>query len=470
MSWLRRLVNTLRPATLERDIDREIAFHIREREEELRAGGLSADEARRRARLQFGHALAQREWTRDVDITAAIDAALRNIRYALRTMRRTPGFTTAVVLTLALGIGANSAVFSAIDAVLLRPLPYPDADRLVELKQVHERSGESRVAPVRLQDWIRLNTTFDGIAGYMVGAHEVVDPSGELPERMQTVTVTAGFFDVLGVRPAMGRGFSKEEHYFGYKGPEPVIFSDRRWRSLGPARQALDRPVRLGDSTIATVGVMPPVFEFLKDIDIWLADDAGAPWTLSRTQTWFTGIGRLTPGITLEQARADLERVQSQLAAQYPDTDRDLAVRIVPLKETVVGETRTSLWVLYGAVSVLLLIACTNIAALLLSRAARREHEIAVRYSLGGSRAAVAMQLLTEAAVLSLVGAVIGIAAYTRGQTEAEEPFARGGAQRKHAHVVHAEERVASVEIRISVRDSADFPPRCGERNAGCRE
>jgi putative ABC transport system permease protein len=407
MSWLRRIVNTISSARMQRDIDREIAFHIREREDELRASGLPADEARRRARLQFGNATVQRERTRDVNTAGLLDALLRNIRLAARGMRRTPGFSAAVILTLALGIGANSAVFSAIDAVLLRPLPYPDADRLVELTQVHERSGQTRIAPVRLQDWIQLNTTFDGIAGYMLG--QVIDTSGELPERMQTAAVTGGFFDVLGVRPAMGRTFSRDEHQYNYKGPEPVILSDGRWRSLGPSRQALDRPVRVGNNTIATIGVMPPTFEFLKGIDVWVADDAGAPWSLSRTLTWFTGIGRLKPGVTLEQARADLERLQTQLGAQYPDTDRGLAVRIVPLKDTVVSGTRTSLWVLYGAVSVLLLIACTNITALLLSRAARREHEIAVRYSLGASRTAVAMQLLTEAAVLSFVGAVIGV-------------------------------------------------------------
>jgi putative ABC transport system permease protein len=407
MSWLRRIVNTISSARMQRDIDCEIAFHIREREDELRASGLPADEARRRARLQFGNATVQRERTRDVNTAGLLDALLRNIRLAARGMRRTPGFSAAVILTLALGIGANSAVFSAIDAVLLRPLPYPDADRLVELTQVHERSGQTRIAPVRLQDWIQLNTTFDGIAGYMLG--QVIDTSGVLPEQMQNAAVTAGFFDVLGVRPAMGRTFSRDEHQYNYKGPEPVILSDGRWRSLGPSRQALDQPVRVGNNTIATIGVMPPTFEFLKGIDVWVADDAGAPWSLSRTQTWFTGIGRLKPNVTLEQARADLERVQAQLGAQYPDTDRGLGVRIVPLKDTVVGGTRTSLWVLYGAVSVLLLIACTNIAALLLSRAARREHEIAVRYSLGASRLAVAMQLIIEAAVLSFVGAIIGV-------------------------------------------------------------
>src|SRR5688572_2615808 len=408
MPWLRRLVNTIRSSRLQRDIDREIAFHIREREDELRSGGLPDEEARRRARLQFGNASVQRDRTRDVNVAAALDSALRNVRYALRAIRRMPGFTAAVVLTLALGIGANSAVFSAIDAVLLRELPYPDADRLVELTQVREGAGDTGVAPVRLSDWNRLNATFDGMAGYLVG--DVVDTSGELPERVRSANVTPGFFDVLGVHPAFGRRFSAEEHQFGYKGPIAVIASERRWRNSGPKLQALDRPVRIGNTTLATIGVMSPAFAFPEDVDVWTADDVDAPWAQARTLTWFTGIGRLKPGVTIDQARADLERVQAGLARQYPDSDRGIRVRVVPLKETIVGGTRTSLWVLYGAVTVLLLIACTNIAALLLSRAAKRQHEIAVRYSLGGSRAAVAMQLLTEAAVLSLIGAVIGVA------------------------------------------------------------
>jgi putative ABC transport system permease protein len=408
MSWLRRLVNTLRPARLQRDIEREITFHISERADHLRSEGFSDEEARRRARLQFGNPLVQRERTHDVDIAGILDASLRNTRLALRGMRRTPGFTVAVVLTLALGIGANSAVFSAIDAVLLRPLPFPDGDRLVQLTQTLEGSGVTRIAPVRLRDWHRLNSTFDGIAGYFTS--DVVDTRGALPERLLNTRVTTGFLEVLGVPPALGRNFTELEHQYGYKGPEAVLVSDSRWRSLSVDQQVLDRPVRVGNASIAMVGVMPDTFQFpTRDVDAWSADEVDAPWGQLRTQTWYNGIGRLKPGVTIEQARADLERVQAQLAAQYPDTDRQIGVHLEPLKETVIGDAGPSLWILFGAVSVLLLIACTNIAALLLSRAARREQEIAVRYSLGGSRAAIAAQLLTEAGVLALVGATLGL-------------------------------------------------------------
>ena len=371
MSWLRRLINTVRPARLQRDIDRELAFHINERADDLRAGGLSDEEARRRARIQFGSPLAQRERTRDADIAGILDASLRNVRLAVRGMRRTPGFTLAVVLTLALGIGANSAVFSAIDAVLLRPLPFPNGDRLVQLTQTREGAGDTRIAPVRLQDWNRLNTTFDGIAGYFTS--DVVDTRAALPERVLNTRVTPGFFDVLGVPPALGRNFTEVEHQYGDKGPEAVVVSDRRWRSLSADQQRLDRPLRVGDASIATVGVMPTTFQFpTRDVNSWSADEVDAPWAQLRTQTWYTGVGRLKPGVTIEQARADLERVQAGLAAQYPDTDRQVGVRLEPLKDTMVGDSRLSLWVLFGAVSVLLLIACTNIAALLLSRGQAR--------------------------------------------------------------------------------------------------
>jgi hypothetical protein len=291
---------------------------------------------------QFGNPVAQRERVRDTDVASILDSSLRNIRLALRGMRRTPGFAAAVVLTLALGIGANSAVFSAIDAVLLRPLPFPDGDRLVQLLQTHEGAGKTRIAPVRLRDWNRLNTTFDGIAGYVTS--DVVDTTGALPERILNTRVTPGFLEVLGVAPALGRNFTEVEHLYGYKGPEAVLVSDSRWRSLSVDQQVLDQPVRFGNASIATVGVMPETFQFpTRDVDAWSADEVDAPWGQLRTQTWYNGIGRLKPGVTIEQARADLERVQAQLAAQYPDTDRQIGVHLEPLKEIVIGGAGPSL-------------------------------------------------------------------------------------------------------------------------------
>ena len=406
MAWLHRLLNTFRPGRVQRDIDREISFHLTERADQLRSEGIGAEEAQRRARLQFGNPVVQRERTWDVDITHAVDVTMRNARYAIRTLTRTPGFTLTIVLTLALGIGANTAVFSAIDTVLLRPLPFPDGDRLVEVTQVREGSGETRIAPVRLQDWNRSNVTFDGIAGHYVD--DVVDTRGELPERFRRAFVTRGFFDILKVMPAMGRSFVASEHTAGQ--PITNILSDRRWRRLGADPSLVGRTIKMPYASIITIGVMPADFQFpAKDVDMWSADDADAPWAQSRALTWLTGIGRLRPGVTLAQAEADLNRVQTLLASQYPDTDRNVRVRVTPLKDTVVGNSRASLWLLFGSVSVLLLIACTNIAALLLSRATRRQHEISIRYSLGGSRTTVVWQLLTEAAVLALTGAAAGL-------------------------------------------------------------
>src|SRR6185369_10032728 len=394
MSWFHRLLNTFRPGRVQRDIDREISFHLAERADQLRSEGVDPEEARRRARLRFGNPVVQRERIRDVDVARVVDATMRNARYAIRTLARTPGFTVTVVLTLALGIGANTAVFSAIDTVLLRPLPFPDGDRLVELTEVHEGSAETRIAPVRLQDWNRLNVTFDGIAGHYVD--DVVDTSGELPERFRRAFVTRGFFDVLRVQPAMGRGFVASEHTVGQ--PIANILSDRRWRRLGADPSIVGRTIKVPYTSVITIGVMPADFQFpAKDVDMWSADDADATWAQSRALTWLTGIGRLRSGVTLAQAEADLNRVQALLASQYPDTDRNVRVRVAPLKDAVVGDSRASLWLLFGSVSVLLLIACTNIAALLLSRATRRQHEISIRYSLGGSRATVVWQLLTEA-------------------------------------------------------------------------
>ena len=406
MSWLRRLANTFRPR-LHLDIDRELSFHVAERADQLRAEGLSAEEATRRARLQFGNPIVQRERTRDVDISGWIDTAIRNVRYAFRTLTHTPGFTVTVVLTLALGIGANTAVFSAIDAILLRPLPFPDGDRLVRILQKNSRTAETPVAPVRIEDWNRENSTFEGITGFYT--EDVSETSADLPEQLRRAYVAPRFVEVWGMTPALGRGFTQAESEPG--GPAAVVISDRYWRRrFAGDRNVLGKLVRVADRTAPIVGVMQPSFLFPDpDVDAWFPR-VNDQITRFRQATWYTGIGRLKAGMTLEQARTDLAAIQTRLGQQYPDSDRDITVVLEPLKETIVGSYRASLWLLFGGVSALLLITCTNVAALLLSRAMQRRSEVAIRMALGASRTTVAAQLLTEAGVLALAGSAVGLA------------------------------------------------------------
>ena len=336
-----------------------------------------------------------------------LDGMWRNVRLASRSLAKTPGFTATVVLTLALGIGANSAVFSAIDAVLLRPLPFPEGDRLMRLEQKRPQTSQTFVAPVRLKDWDRLNSTFQAMSGYY--PEDASELSGDLPEKLKRAWMAPRFLEVLGVSPALGRGLRPEEEHFG--GVNAVLISDRFWRRRFQADPGvLQQRLRFGQLSYAIVGVMPASFGFPdRDVDLWFSSPFDAPFAQARNLTWFTVIGRLKPGVTIGQARENLSAVQADLGRQFPQTDGQLSVNIQPLKEVAVGGIRKSLWILFGSVSLLLLIACTNIAALLLSRAAQRQMEIAVRYSLGASRTSVVSQLLTETFVLSLAGAVLGL-------------------------------------------------------------
>jgi putative ABC transport system permease protein len=338
-------------------------------------------------------------------VTAWFETLIRNVRYACRGMARTPGFTVTVIGTLALGMGANTAMFSAIDAVVLQPLPFPDADRLVKLTQVTD-TGERNTAAVRLDEWSARTTTFVAITHHV--GEDVSDTTGVDPERVRRVTVGPRFLDVVGIRPALGRGFTDAEHRLG--GPNVALISDRYWRyRFNSDPHVLEQSVRMGDRSYAIVGVLPPSFGFPEEeIDWWVPEWSDAPWAQAR-EFGYEGVGRLKPGVSLEQARADLERVQRQLAVEYPKTDAQIEPRVVPLKEAVVGGVSRSLWLLLAAVSMLLLIACTNIAALLLARGSQRRNEVAIRYAIGGSRWSVASQLLTESVVLAIAGAAAGV-------------------------------------------------------------
>ncbi len=408
MAWYRRFWNVLRPARMQSDLERELSFHVRERTEELQAGGMSGQEAVRQARQAFGNYTAQVERTRDMDINGCLDSLVRNLRLALRGLRKTPAFTVTVILTLAIGIGANSAVFSAIDAVLLRPSPFPNGDQLVKLAQVNPKNQDAFVAPPRLEDWNRLNSTFQAITGYY--AEDESELSGELPEKLKRALVAPRFLQVWGIAPELGRDFSPQEEHFG--GPSAVLITDRLWRRrFGGNANAIGKFLRINNTSMPIVGVMPASFLFPdRDVDLWSPSPMDAPYSQNRGTGWFTAFGRLKPGVTLDQAQANLVSVQANLGRQFPKTDARIGASVEPLKEATVGGVRQSLWMLFGSVSLLLLIACTNIAALLLSRAAERQHEISVRFSLGASRASVAAQLLTEVLVLALAGAALGLA------------------------------------------------------------
>jgi predicted permease len=399
--------NTFRRRRIDHDIQREVAFHLAERADQLREQGLSEEEARRRARLQFGNVMLQEERTRDMDISLVVDALLRDVRYAFRSLRRSPGFALTVMLTLALGIGANSAVFSALDAVLLRPLPFPDADRLMQLRQILDNSSESNIAPLRLEDWERLNDTFTAVSGYYT--EDISETSGEFAERIRRAWVAPRFVEVWGVPPALGRGFALDDHHVG--SAPVVVISHRYWRErLGAVPDVLDRTVRIGTAAIRIVGVMPQSFLFPdRSVDLWSPVPIDSQFAQSRQATWYLGIGRLKNDVSVEQARANLRSVQEQLGQQYGDVDAKIDVSVTPLKEGTVAGVRRSLWLLFGGVSVLLLITCTNIAALLLSRATHRRQELGVRLSLGASQFALARQTLIETLVLSLGGGSIGL-------------------------------------------------------------
>jgi len=399
-------------------MEQEIGFHIAELTEAYVAQGMTPEEARRRAMLEFGGREQVKQQVREVHVSALLEGVAFNLKAAVRFLRKSPLFSIIVILTLGLGIGANSAVFSAIDAIILRALPFPNGNQLIALYQ-HDYKGRDAntfVAPVRLEDWNRLNSTFQAVSGYYFD--NLSETSGSLPEKVTECLVAPRFLEVMRVAPALGRGFAPNEEHWG--GASAVLISYGYWqRRFHGDPAALGQQVHVSGYTSTIIGVMPESFQFPNaDVDLWTPSAPDAPFAQRRDETWFTVIGRMKPGVTLEQAAADLATVQSQLGKQFPKPDAELTVQTVALKEVIVGGTRSSLWLLYGSVSLLLLIACSNIAALLLARTTEREHEVSIRFSLGASRLAIAGQLLTEVFTLALLGSLAGLliaAASSRG-------------------------------------------------------
>ncbi len=443
MSWWKSI---LPKRASDAQVNSELRFHLDELTDENIAAGMTPEEARRRARLDLGGQEKIKEEVRDVYRIRLLDATLANLRSAFRFIRKSPTFSITVILTLALAIGANSAVFSAIDAILLKPLPFPEADQLMLVEQHHSNGAAplTRVAPIRLDDWNRLNSTFQGLTGYYT--EDVSESTAALPEKVTRAWVYTRFFQVWGVAPALGREFSPEEETL--KGPEAVLISDRFWhRRFNADPRVIGKNLRLDGRLYPIVGVMPPSFQFPdRETDLWSPIPPGLSYGRARENNWFIITGRLKPGVAVAQARADLATIQSQLARQFPETD-NLSITVEPLKETTIAGSRRSLWLLFGSVSLLLLIACTNIIALLLSRSTQRQHEISVRFSLGASRGALIAQLLTETFLLALLGSGLGLIL----ASATSDIFRSLAAQLPRVEEIHLDARIVLYSLACSL-------------------
>jgi putative ABC transport system permease protein len=419
MSWLHRFRSTILRSKLDEDFAEETQFHLDERIGEYVKGGMSHEEARRDAHRRLGNLTVAREQARDVDTVRWLADLGQDVRYASRQLRRNPAFALAAILTLALGIGTTTAVFSVVDAVVLRPLSYADSSRLVMIDEWTPSVGSIPVNGLHFQEWRRTTRSFERMA--LIGALNVNLTDSSEPERLPAARVSSELFPMLGVHPQLGRVFLAEEDVPGRD--QVVLISNELWRRrYSGDPQIVGRAISIDGAAHQVVGVLPASFHFPKLSDLY-------PLTIvqDRPQIWkpialrpeeltlaggfnFVSLGRLKAGVSTSQAASELDAIQKDFSARMPKAlGPDLRSRVLPLQDRIVGRTQTGLELMLMAVGVVLFIGCVNITNLLLARFSTRRRELALRSAIGASRWRLIRQMFVESLTLSAVGGFCGV-------------------------------------------------------------
>jgi putative ABC transport system permease protein len=388
-------------------LDEELRYHLDRQIEENLARGMSAHEARYAALRAMGGIEQQKERCRDTRRVSLIEDLARDLRYAVRVLAKSPVFTAVSVLTLALGVGANTAIFSVVNAALLRPLPY-DATRLVAVESFNpQKESQARgVSPADYWDWKEQSRTLEQLTAYSGGGIGLKE--SERVEVIPGAGVATNFFETFGVQPMLGRSFVGEEGFLN--GPKVVILSHRLWqRRFGGDPQIVNRLIKTDEGDVTVVGVMPPDFNYPKFAEAWTPMARDTVQMKYRASRYFRAIGRIKQGETIQSAQEEMETIAARLAEAYPRDNQGWTVRVTDWRGSLVRDSREALLILMGAVLCVLLIACTNVANLLLARATSRRKEMAIRLALGASRRALLRQLLVESLMLGLAGGALGV-------------------------------------------------------------
>jgi putative ABC transport system permease protein len=419
MKWfnvLRDRIRALRQRdTVINDIDREMRSHLELQVEANIKAGMSPEEARKQAMRSFGNVNRAVDAAYDVKGGGLLETLTQDIRYGVRILAKHKAFTAVAVLTLALGIGANTAIFSVVNELLLRPLPFRDADRVVTLWEVTpEGRHQNTTSRANFRAWKNQNTSYEYMAAFTDQRMNLTG-NGE-PEELSVQFATLEFFKVLGVEPILGRTFVAEDREDG-RSPVAVLSYGLWQRRFGGQPSVIGQPIELGGFKFTMIGVMPPNFQF----HIKQRSGTGRPaelWTVlpmairpgaNERGRFLGGVARLKDGVTAEHAAAELRTIEARLSDEAPEFNKNYSAEVLPLREQFFGNVRRPLWLMLGAVGFVLLIACANVANLLLSLATSREKEIAVRAALGARRTRIVRQLLTESLLLALLGSALGL-------------------------------------------------------------